>query len=185
METLKKAYVAAALLVGVLLGFGAGFWYGSRGAAASFASASLVKQVEKAKALFATIADMRSVDGVITKINGNIITIQASSSTNPFDELPTTRNVIVAQNTKVILRQPKDPREFQKEVLAFQKANAERIAARTPATPGSPLLPYLENEATLKDLKVNDRITAESATNIKTLTEFKATRISFERRTPG
>jgi len=156
--------IVGALLVGGAVGYiGAGYQYAA--------------QIDKAKALFPTQTTMMSVSGTIQSIAGNTITMQ-SSSLNPFEKVPAVRKITVTSETKILKTEPKDPRVFQKEMDAFQKA-VQKVSTSTEATSlPTPPQPVTETPLKLSDLKVGDMITASAAADIKTQASFNAVTIT-------
>jgi len=186
MEVNKLSLIAVSVfLIGLFLGFSVGIAYKSKQAAQnSNIDQKLLSQLEKAKKLFPPILEMRSVSGTIKKVNGNVITIEAYPSPNPFEELPSVREIIVTENTKIIRQEQKNPIEFQKEYEDYQK----RISQQSTANLSVPLLippsPFTEEQIQISDIKAVDLILVEADENIKTTASFEATRITVQTSAP-
>lgn len=155
-------------------------------------------QLEKAKKFFPVMSEMRSVSGTVTKVSGNVVTISTPPSNNPFEDVPTTRDVVVTAATKVIKNVQKDQKVYQEEMTAYQAAlqKAQKAApAAGPAAGASPAsaavafpvppMPFDEKELKVSDIKTGDMISVEAAQNIKTQTRFEATRITVNQTPAG
>ena len=168
----NKNILIVGVVVGIIIGFVGGRYLSFGGALMGSGSvAELEAKIEKAKKLFPSMPDMRSVSGTIETIKENSLTIKTPPSMNPFEDLPEKREVIVTSATKIIRLVQKDPKVFQKEMEAIQK----------PMKPGEPVqpppTPFIEKAISLKDLKVGDQVSAEAGENIKEKARFDATRI--------
>ncbi|KKU94153.1 MAG: hypothetical protein UY26_C0003G0304 [Candidatus Jorgensenbacteria bacterium GW2011_GWA1_48_13] len=182
--------IAVAAVLGLAGGFALGF---------GIADIRYQGTLDRARSFFPLVPEMRSVSGSIKKVQGSVLTIETPPSANPFEELPTVREIVVGDATKIVKNEPKDPEEFQKEMEAYNKAFAEaqRKAAATGSAPGALLPPavatlpplptsFTEKEIGLADLKTGDQISAEADKNIKTDKRFEATRIVVQGTTaPG
>lgn len=176
----KYFLVVVALVIGVALGCGIGF-YGTR--------KSYQAQLERAKQFFPTMSDVRSLSGKVKSIGGNVVTVEIAPLANPFEEWPTLREVVVGKDTKIVKSGLKDPKEFAKEQEEYQRAIAQSQRQSNPAAaPGAqppavlptPPLPFTEKEIAFKDLKVGDQVMVEAKDNIKLVSRFEATRISVQ-----
>jgi hypothetical protein len=139
----------------------------------------LSQELEKAKKLFPSIPDMRSLSGIIVSISDNVITIKTPDPSNPFEELPTMRDVVVTPDTKIVKQAQENQAQFQKEFQDFQK-KVQAAGANAGLRPITSQLPSNETQLRLFDLKVNDRIAVEAKENIKTSTRFEATKITVQ-----
>lgn len=155
------------IIVCLVVGFGLGFFIGWQST-----NGVLVAQLEKAKKFFPTTADVRSINGTINKIQINIVTIDVSQSGNPFEDLPTTRQVTVVEKTVIVMQQQKDSAVYNQEYKLYLSA-LKRAATTTLSLPQ----PYEEKIIKLSDLKVGDTISVEASENIKTSASFTATKI--------
>ncbi len=177
--TIITALIAA--LVGGLIGYVLGSGTGS--VVPGGRVAELEAQIEQAKRFFPTMPELRTTSGVVKSVSGSTITIDADPSPNPFEAWPKTRDISVGDNTRIVMQEPKDPADYQKEFAAYQKQIERARDAATgaaPAAPGNfptPPMLFIEREIKPKDIKVGSRISAEAAENIKEATRFEATRI--------
>ena len=142
-------------------------------------------QIEKAKQFFPPSPQITSISGSVKSVEGDIMTVEASLFINPFEELPTMREVLVTEATKIIRNEPKDSALLQKENEAYQKALKE-YKPSVPAGDGvlpslasSPTPPQLsvEKEVALGDVKAGDQVFVDAGKNIKTEKRFEAVRI--------
>ncbi len=163
----------SALVIGGLVGYGvAAYQYSS--------------QLSRAKSVFPSQEKVTSVGGTIKNISGNVITIETPKSANPFEDTPTVREITVTSATSIVKREPKDPKEFQQEMDAFQKLLQKTVSTSATATTSTkpvvaqtPPLPFTEITLALSDLKAGDTITVESNQNIKTATSFEVVKITL------
>lgn len=167
--------ITLTLVAGLAIGyFGAGYQYSA--------------QLDKAKKMFPTQAAMLSVSGTIKSVSGNTITLQTAPSTNPFEDLPTAREVKVISATKIVKSEMKESKIYQQEMADYQKAiqSAQKAASAggsstTPAATNLPVPPQTFKETVLKisDLKVGDVIFVDAGKDIKTQTSFEAVKITL------
>ena len=166
----QLTFIGIALILGLGIGYSIGFYKGS------FAiNSKLQSQIDKAKQFFPTLDEVRSVSGTVKSINGNVITIEANNF-NPFEELPTIREVVAAADTKIIKLEEKAPEEFEKEFEDYQKKTAEQ--SQEALVPPSL---FREKEITLTDLKAGNMISAEADKDIKTSARFEAVKVIVQR----
>lgn len=163
----------SALVIGGLIGYGvAAYQYSA--------------QLSKVKTLFPSVqGPVLSVGGMIKSISNNVITIETPKSANPFEDTPTVREITVMSATSIVKRELKDPKAFQQEMDAFQKA-AQKIVpvtAGTTSTPAAsanvptPPVPFKEIKLDISDLKVGDTVSVEAGKDIKMATSFETTKI--------
>jgi len=164
--------IVVALVVGGAVGYvTAGYQYSDK--------------LEMAKTAFPSQPTMQIVSGTIQSISGNTITIQTPPSINPFEDLPTVREVTVTSETKILKSEPKEPAVFQKEVEAYQKAmsaSASKPGEQAPAAGANlpiPPQPFTETELSISDLKTGDMITVDAGKDVKTATSFDAVKITL------
>jgi hypothetical protein len=180
---MPKANMAAGIVIAMIIGGAAGYAGASYQYSAELANYSA--QIEKAKSAFERVfpvqPTMLSVGGMIKNISGNTITLQASPSINPFDDLPAVRTVTVTSATKLVKNEQKDPKVLQQEFADFQKAMQRSVpgpGSSVPATlPPTPLKPFNETDIKISDLKTGDNISVEAASDIKTAASFEAVKI--------
>ena len=164
---------AGALIIGFVGGLNAGSVF-------SLGDGLSKAQVEKLKMSFPMMSEMRAFSGTVKKINGNTITLEIAESTNPFDEWPTVRKVLVTDTTRIVRISSKDSMAYQKEMNAYLAATVK--AGGDPAkTTSLPPPPSFTKEEVIKpsDLKAGDTIIVEADSNIKTETQFTAVKISI------
>ena len=161
--------IALAVIISLAVGLGLGFYIGYKNASLKFTS-----QIEKIKMLFPSSPDTRSISGTVKSVSGNVVTLETTASPNPFEELPTVRQVTVGSGTKIIKQVTKDPAEFQKEVTAWQKSSTDPKSGTITTLP----LPFAETELKVSQLKSGDRVSVEASNNIKTQVSFEATKIT-------
>ena len=165
------------LVMGIFLGFVVGSLYNKKSAEKNSLeeNAKLMSKLEKVKKYFPSVSEMKSVYGTVKDINGNVSKIETGESSNPFEELPTIREVTVTHSTKIVKQEQKSPAEFQKEMEAFQKKMQQNLNGTI--SDAVPPATFTEKEIKASDIKVNDMITVESSTNIKTSAEIEAAKI--------
>ncbi|MCX6702518.1 MAG: hypothetical protein NTW60_01450 [Candidatus Wolfebacteria bacterium] len=179
--------LAVSLIISLAIGFGSGYLVGQKTTASNYQA-----QIEKAKKFFPLIPDVRSVSGVVKKISGNVVTIEMPASANPFEDLPTTREVAITDKTKIVKSEPKDTRAYQEEIAVYQEAlkkvqrqTAPASTGTAPTTPAAmanmpvPPMPFSEKDVKLSDLKEGMQISVQAGENIKTATKFEAVKITI------
>ncbi len=165
-------------LIGIFLGFSVGVLYKSKQHVQDKnMDSKLLSQIEKAKKLFPTIPEMLSVSGTVTKVAGNVITMESYPSVNPFEELPAIREIRVTKNTRIIKQEQKNPAEFQKELEEYQKKVQQSQAVNLSLANLTLPYPFIEVELKINDIKEGGTITVDTDKNIKNVTSFEATRV--------
>lgn len=121
--------------------------------------------------------EIRSVSGTLKEIKGNILVIESPSFNDPTKM--SSYSVTITNETKLTRQKQKTAQELQKEFDAFQKAmqSPGQKPGQPPSAAMIPPMPFTEVSATLKDLKVGDRVTAEANENIRSRTSFDAVKI--------
>lgn len=155
--------IALALVVGAAVGY---FVAGSRYSA----------QLERAKKALPTTPFVNVISGKVKSVSGNVVTVTVSPSPNPFDEWPTTRQVVVTKSAKIVKQEQKDPKVFQTEFAQYQQEAQKGIKPGT-APPTLPL-PYVEKEISISDLKAGDTISVDAGKDVKTAASFDAVKIT-------
>ena len=117
--------------------------------------------------------EMLSVSGAVKSINGNTLIIETGENPNPFEQLPSTREIAVTQSTKIVRQDQKNPEEFQTENEEYQKK------LQSGASGAIPPVPTIEMDIKLSDIKVNDFVTIVSDKNIKNSASFEAVKVIF------
>ena len=179
----KKVFILVFFVAGFILGYLLGLGGRVQVLVDKYEAeiATLQSQIEKAKKFFPSVSEIRALSGAIQEIKNNTIFLKSGASSNPFEELPSVREVVVTDNTKIIKQEPKDPKLLQKEMTDYQKTfeEAQKEPSATTIFP-TPPMPFVEEEITIAELKVGDQITVEANENIKTATRFEATRIVLQ-----
>lgn len=178
--SMVHASVILVLVFGIFAGFMAGVYYEKKNSREYPGSqnnqlAQLQSQLDKAKKYFPSIPEMKSLIGTVKQIKGGIIIIETQQAPNPFEELPTSREVTVTTSTKIVRQEQKTPLDFGKEMAEFQKKIQQNVNGTIPSA--LPPVPFAEKQLGLADIKINDQIIVESDKNIKTDVKFEATRI--------
>ena len=160
----------AFVVLTLVVGFGIGFYAGNK-----IASSKYTSQIEKVKSFFPSTPDTPFISGTVKGVSGNVVTLETVASSNPFEELPTVRQVTVGSDAKIIKQVSKDPSEFQKEMTAWQKSSAGLKPGTLPiAVPQS----FTEKEIKVSELKAGDIVSVGASDNIKTKISFKAITIT-------
>ena len=171
-----KQVIVIVIIVSLLIGFGVGFYQGKQSATNRFQA-----QIEKAKKFFPEALEIFSISGAIKKIDGNVLTIETPPSPNPFEELPTMREVVVGDDTEIIKREQKSPEVFNREIAAYEQAlNRAQLDPSVPAPTDFPIPPdpFKETKIALDGLEVNNQILVDAGSeNIKDSARFGAVRI--------
>ncbi len=137
---------------------------------------ALQAQIEKAKKFFPpTPQESRSIAGTVKEVNDATFVIE-TYPTNPFDQSPAQRTVILDTNTKITRVQQEDQATYQKEFAEFQKALQPTKGKLSPII--RPLL-FREIPATRSDIKVGSQVNVTAAENIFNKETFTAIRVEI------
>lgn len=168
LAMIKKTYLAifGVFLLGIIVGYGLGLSQGTRKI-----NADLQEKLEKAKQLFPSVSDIRSLSGTVKSINGNVVNMEITGFLNPFEELPLMREIVITDATKIIMQTPKDFDLFQQEYAAYQKELEQALSP--PILPA----PFIEKVVAFADIKTGQPLSVESAENIKNKTRFEAVKV--------
>ncbi len=178
-------FVLIALIIGIALGFAGGYYGLSYSKSEITSETANLKtnsnsdceaKLEKAKKLFPVVPEMTSLFGTIKEINGNVITLETTFF-SPFEDLPLIRKITVNDGVKIVKYEQKDQALYQKETADYQKAMSEQTDT---AKVANPPMPFEEKTINFSDIKTGDQIMAEAGENIKTKTEFAATKITLQ-----
>ena len=170
----KALIVLLILIIGIAVGFAGGRYYKSKSSSSKIADSGCEAKLEKAKTMFPSMLEMKSVSGKIKEIKEKTVILEAIGI-NPLEDSPATREITVGENTKIVKSESKDQTAFQKEMEEYQKT----ISIQTDK-PQTPPIPFSEKEVSLADLKVGDQVLIEASENIKDKTSFEAVKITLQ-----
>ncbi len=162
----SRAFIFA--ILGILIGAIGGFYIGQK-----YLTADLQKKtdrIEEARGKFPSVEDVRSVPGIVKKIEGNVLYVEAQLSLNPFEDLPPVRQIAVSKNTAIVRLVQKDAATYQKELAVFKPTgNSDQ-----------PPAPYIEVPTSFDQIKQGSWILAETTENVKNLERFDAAKIRVQ-----
>lgn len=170
----KTITILLVLIIGIAVGFVGGRYYKSKSSSNKIADSGCEAKLEKAKTMFPSMLEMKSVSGKIKEIKEKTIVLEAIGI-NPLEDLPVTREITIGENTKIVKSESKDQAAFQKEMEEYQK-----IISTQTDKPQSPPIPFSEKEVSLVDLKIGDQVLIEASENIKDKTSFEAVKITLQ-----
>lgn len=128
--------------------------------------------------------EIKSVYGVIQKIDQDKITIKITPLEPLADPVLDLRTVIVDSNTKITLTVEKEQVQFQKEMADYKEktsqAQKESDDATIAASYVMPPSPFENKEIKLSELKEGQGISANAARDIKEEKEFVALTIDAQ-----
>jgi len=133
--------------------------------------------LEKAKSFFPSSPEMFSVSGTINDIKGNVITVEMTASTSPFEELPTIREITITEKTALAKNEQKENVQYQREFIEWQRADSQMANGTIGVPPPSA---FTENPIKLSELKIGDYVSAAAGENIKMKSSFEAQRVSVQ-----
>ncbi len=174
------------LVIGLIIGAGASFAFlkaspvatGNDSYQAGFDAAKKLVLDSSMGGMFQTPDDVRVLQGTVTAISGNQLTLH-TQSINPFDDPALAdRTVLINASTTVVKLAQKDPKTFQAEMSAFMKATQ----SGTPQT-APPPQPFTHVPATIADIAVGNVVTISAADNVKTAKSFTASQIQIQQET--
>jgi len=137
--------------------------------------------------------EIKSITGEIKEISGDKIIIKIRPLEPLADASLDTRTIVVDSATKMYTLQPKDQTVFLAEMEAYaqkMKINGTQTPMTTPTSTSTPtpvapatvILPpdgFIRTTISVSDLKVGQMINILSENNIKEVSEFKASEISY------
>jgi len=168
------------LLVGIGLGFSLGQLIGELHDR---------QQVEaELQRLRGIIKEFWPIEPVILSLSGQVLEVRANSLLietpllHPLlEDLPTIREVVVADDTRLVKRVEKDPEVLAREMEEFMRLEEElRALIEAGIEPEEwPVFPepFLEVEITLNEIEPGNRVSVEADKDIKWAERFTATRI--------
>lgn len=180
--THKLSYFGT-LVLGIIVGGGIVSVYflqvpvvGSVSYKAGFDSARKLVEESPTGAIYKIPDDIRAITGVVTKIDGNRITVK-SESQNPFvDKNLLERVVVVAKETQITKISRKGDEEFRAKVEEIIKSGATGKGVVTPL----PLPPEPTRETVgFSSITVGDTVSITATDNIKDKKEFTASAIEI------
>ncbi len=167
-------------ILGIIAGLIAGY-LGGYGAAKS----TYEKKIESAQKYFPSVTDIRSLSGTVKEVKGKTITLETGNLGNPFEDIPTAREVRVTDNTKIIKQEPLDPVKFRNLQDAFQKemkkVQDEVVKSGKPAASGAyptPPMSFTVLDIAVSDIKKGDTVIVNADYNIKMEKNFDAASIT-------
>jgi len=107
------------LIVGLVIGFGAG-WYFS-GAKYEAKIKSVIQNFPDTGVVRKTPDVIKSISATVKSKNGNTLVITVQPSPNPFESWPLERQVIINDSTKIVKRVVKDFNVYQAEQKAYKQ----------------------------------------------------------------
>ncbi|MEK6946268.1 MAG: hypothetical protein AABX32_01565 [Nanoarchaeota archaeon] len=134
-------------------------------------NSELKAQLESVKKYFPSNPEMLFVTGAVKSASGSLLVIETGINPNPFEQLPTTREITVAPSTKIVKQEYKNPEVLRAENEKYQRKLESGISDAVP--PAN----TIENNIGLSEINANDLITAVSENNIKYSASFEAAKI--------
>lgn len=162
---MSKQVTVIAIVIGLAVGFGAGWFIGK-----SFTADKYEKKIEVAREKFPDVGtvrrtgEMRTLNGTVVAVEGNVVRISIAPSPDPFEEWPTEREVVVGEDTLVVRRVVKEPAIYQAEQAAF---------VRNPQ--GEYPQPYEDVSIELNELLPGTTLGIETNRDVKFEKRFEAT----------
>jgi hypothetical protein len=164
----------AALLVGIVIGvlvdpyLPASISNAKKGYQSGFDAAKMLVASSSVGAMFNTPTDVRMLSGVVTAIDGNIITLRVGM-TDPFgDQSLATRVVTVDASTTI--------------VKLDVQTGSQTVTGKNPV--GFPI-PFTQTTTNLSGVNVGSPITVTAAKNVAAAREFTATEIQIQAQAPS
>lgn len=180
--THKLSYLGT-LVLGIIVGGGVACGYflqipvvGSASYKAGFDSARKLVEESQMGAVYKIPDDIRSIIGVVTKIDGNRITVK-SESQNPFvDKNLLERVFLVSKETQITKISREGDEKFRAQMEEFIKnsADGKRVIAPLPLPPEP-----TRNTVTLSSVVVGNSVSVTATENIKDKREFTASAVEI------
>ena len=121
--------------------------------------------------------EIKSVNGVIEKIDGNKIALKIQPL-SPLDDPELDVRIVEINNAKIYKLLEKNQEEFQKEMEAFDKKMQEQM--ENPEIVTEPIFPpemFNKQEINLNEIKVGQQITVTADKDIKEIKQFKVVEV--------
>ena len=164
--TLGVAILVAGIIVGAAASF---YFYSASSYQAGFNAARSLVEQSSLGGFFRTPTDARTLQGTVTALSGDRLTVRTHSS-NPFDDPSLSdRTIFINASTTVIKVVQKDAKVFQAEMLNFLKAS-EGTATNSRILP----VAFITTVANVSDIKVGDSVNVLASEDINSLSEFTA-----------
>lgn len=172
------------LIIGIIIGAGISFAYlkqaltnGQNSYQSGFNAAKQLVENSSIGNMIRTPANIRSIGGTVTAINGNQITLH-TQSINPFaNTVLNTRIVIIDASTTIIKLTRKDPNVFKTEMNKFIKATYGNKNTSQTTTPPEP---FIITPVTATSIAVGSNIIVTAIENIKNIKKFLASKIQVQ-----
>lgn len=173
---MNKPLVLSLILVGAL-GYFMGSYFGFSGSK-SIADKKLLSNLEEIKKTFPQPADSNIISGQVEFVGDNFVRLSTPAS-NPFDEAPNLREVIVAKSTTIVRSESKPIEVIKKEQADYQK---KILTWKPGSSTAEPVLPtnFIEKEISISDIKIGDRLVVEADSQIRMVKEFIALKITVQ-----
>ncbi|MFZ2621383.1 MAG: hypothetical protein WAX37_02680 [Minisyncoccia bacterium] len=162
----SKNFVIVSVILGLVVGVAVGMVVSS--GSPQLGVGLSATQIEKLKKMFPIMTELRNISGTVKEISGNVVTVKIAEPSNPFDQYPTERQVVIDSETSVTKSVQSDQKEFQKQWDAYIKSNSKT------STPPSPIK---EVNINLSDIKVGDVISVLADHNIKNEIKFTGKKV--------
>lgn len=131
--------------------------------------------------VFSEGMEIKNINGIIEKIEGNKITVKINSLNDPLSDPDLDfRIVTIDVNTKISSMILRDRNQVNQEMQEFQdkmKIQREQAAVSTQVEPVMPPESFEKKVITLADLKVAQYVSVTASSDIKDKKEFTATQI--------
>lgn len=170
---MDKQFLATIMVVG-LIGFVLGAFFGDR---LFFRQnrTELQAQLDEVKSFFPVVNDSKVLSGSVKSVESNLIILDTPTN-NPFDNSPKTRELVITPDTKIVVNRNKTPEVMQKELSDYQKTISDWDTNSDGSLPLQPT-PFEEIILSINDIRLGDKITVESDTNIYMSQRFNVFKI--------
>jgi hypothetical protein len=183
MENKNNAfkYVTASvilLLIGTIIGIfidpylPASLSNSKKGYQVGFSAAETLVQNSSLGSFFRTPSTVNALQGTVTSIHGNSLTLHISP-VNPFDDPAfADRTIRITASTTIFSVVAVDPKVYQAEIAAFDKAKVTAPSTKVPST-------TITVPMSLSDVVVGDSVGVIATGDVKTVQEFPVQEIQI------
>jgi hypothetical protein len=126
--------------------------------------------------------EIKNVDGIVQSVSGNIINLKVTTPGLMNSKELTIRSINVDSNTKLVQLVQKDKDQFQKEMDAFNEKMKAYQVQSTSEIKDLPYPPQIQDEKVISigEIKIGQRISAYSSSDITNNQKFTATEVKIQ-----
>ena len=122
-------------------------------------------RIAEEKAFYGVGRPVYSWVGTVNSVSGNVIYFVVPDSSNPYEQIPTRREAVVGEQTKIFITTLKDEAVYAQELAVWETAVAAIDVSQL--SPGdrplaAPPSRYAQREATISEIREGESISAHT-----------------------